>query len=433
MKHLVIQNLGPITSVDIELNRFNVFVGPQSSGKSTIVKVMSTCEWVEKEVATSLDVNVVGKGSDFRNTMEMFHKMEGYFNSPYPTTIKYETDVISINYYNDDLQIVLKDDQLYYRQKISYIPAERIMVTLPELDGFEFKNTNLKSFLFDWWRAREFHTPENKVDVLDLGYQYYYDKNRSSKRDRIQHRNGVTYDISLSDSSSGLQSMTPLFVMLEYYATQYFNEYSAKSSYIDDGKQKRTRAALIKKHILSALKPDYTEEEIKGLLDQFNKRLREFDPEAREMYHQYENSLERLSTPIKTTYILEEPELNLFPETQMALMRYIIDICHSTHSHSCTLTTHSPYILYMLNNCMLAWLVKDNVDEATSAENMALRSAINPSTVSVWSIKDGYICNEVGERQRTIQDARGLVRKNYFNMIMKDVMNEFNELLSYDD
>lgn len=117
----------------------------------------------------------------------------------------------------------------------------------------------------------------------------------------------------------------------------------------------------------------------------------------------------------------------------MALLRYIITICLSDRAHACTLTTHSPYILYALNNCMLAWLVKDKVDEDTRNSNVALQSAVDPKEVSVWSIKDGYICNEEGERQRGIQDKRGLVRKNYFNMIMKDVMNGFNELLSYDD
>lgn len=433
MKHLVIKNLGPIKDADIELNRFNVFVGPQSSGKSTIAKVMSTCEWVEKEVTTSLNENAIEDGASFRGLMESFHKMEGYFNVATATRIEYETDIVRIEYLGDVLKISLKNEQEYKRQKISYIPAERNMVTLPELDGFEFKNTNLKSFLFDWWRARDFHTPENKLNILGLGFQYYYDKKRSAKRDRIQHVNGVTYDIPLSDSSSGLQSVTPLFVMLEYYTNQYFTEYNAKSSFVDEDKQNQTRFALVSKYILQILKSDFKEEDVPALLDRFNADFRQQDPKAREMYRRYAGALERLTTPIKITFIIEEPEQNLFPETQMALLRYIIKVCLTERSHACTLTTHSPYILYALNNCMLAWLVKDKVDDGMRNSNVALQSAINPKEVSVWSIKDGVICNEEGERQRTLQDARGLVRKNYFNMIMKDVMNGFNELLSYDD
>ena len=33
----------------------------------------------------------------------------------------------------------------------------------------------------------------------------------------------------------------------------------------------------------------------------------------------------------------------------------------------------------------------------------------------------------------TIQDKRGLIRKNYFNEVMRHVMGDFNMLLEYDD
>ena len=39
MPHLRIKNIGPIKYADIELNKVNVIMGPQSSGKSTINKI----------------------------------------------------------------------------------------------------------------------------------------------------------------------------------------------------------------------------------------------------------------------------------------------------------------------------------------------------------------------------------------------------------
>ena len=54
MSTITIKNIGPIKEVvEISLNRINVFMGPQSSGKSTIAKIISFCTWVEKDVATS--------------------------------------------------------------------------------------------------------------------------------------------------------------------------------------------------------------------------------------------------------------------------------------------------------------------------------------------------------------------------------------------
>ena len=82
---------------------------------------------------------------------------------------------------------------------------------------------------------------------------------------------------------------------------------------------------------------------------------------------------------------------------------------------------------------MLAWIVKDKIDNAEDVNVQCLQFALNPKDVSVWSLKDGYLRNEKNEIHKTIQDKRGLIRKNYFNDIMKKVMGDFNILLDYDD
>lgn len=38
---------------------------------------------------------------------------------------------------------------------------------------------NLRSFMFDWFAAREFFGPKNKTDILDLGVKYFFDLNGS--------------------------------------------------------------------------------------------------------------------------------------------------------------------------------------------------------------------------------------------------------------
>lgn len=40
MPKLTIKNIGAIKLVEFEVNRINVFIGPQSSGKSTISKIL---------------------------------------------------------------------------------------------------------------------------------------------------------------------------------------------------------------------------------------------------------------------------------------------------------------------------------------------------------------------------------------------------------
>ena len=175
MRNLVIKNVGPIKNVNLELKRFNVLIGPQSSGKSTIAKILSTCSWIEKETATTQNVHAIPDGKSFKALVETFHKMSGYFNGD--SEVLYETDYVRLHYLKGKYGIELKEGTVYRRKKVCYIPAERNMVTLPELQGFEFKATNLRSFLFDWFAAREFFGPKNKTDILDLGVKYFFDLN----------------------------------------------------------------------------------------------------------------------------------------------------------------------------------------------------------------------------------------------------------------
>lgn len=41
MKHLIIRNFGPVVSVDVDLKRVNLIIGPQISGKSSILDAVS--------------------------------------------------------------------------------------------------------------------------------------------------------------------------------------------------------------------------------------------------------------------------------------------------------------------------------------------------------------------------------------------------------
>ena len=259
MKQLVIKNVGPIRQVDIKLNRFNFFIGPQSSGKSTVAKILSSCMWLEKEVLTTLNDKVLADGAAFVRLVESFHKIEGYFEDG--SFVQYDTDCISIMYSDKDIKITRKENEDYRREKICYIPAERNMVTLPELQGFEFGHTNIRSFLFDWFNAREFFVAGNKTDVLNLGVKYYYDSEQSKIKDRIEHVNGCTYQIALSSASSGLQSLTPLLVMLQYYTDEYFRSYHEKASFNTYNRTRKADVFLYDKYVLNKVKPNFKEEE----------------------------------------------------------------------------------------------------------------------------------------------------------------------------
>ena len=432
MRKLIIHNVGPIRNVDINLNRVNVFIGPQSSGKSTIAKIVSSCSWVEKEVATMMDENAIADANAFLSLMVDFHKMINYFDEE--SEVLFETDVIRVSLKGRQKSIQLKDQKAYRREKICYIPSERNSVTLPELQGFEFGQTNLRSFLFDWFNARESYGEDNKTDILDLGVRYFYDPSEIKYKDQIEHINGKTYRIPLGSASSGLQSVIPLQIMIQYYSNQYFDLFAEKTSYDSEVKLRKIRQKLTEAIVLQKMFPDEYNTANRGeLIKKVNGLLHKADAKAVSVLRDFQSEMERLTVPERTSFIIEEPEQNLFPQTQMDLLFNIISEIKNERNHKLLMTTHSPYVLYALNNCLMAYLVKENLEENVKTEIDCVKYALNPKEVSVWSLKDGCVRNEKDEINGTIQDERGLIRKNYFNEVMRQVMGDFNKLLEYDD
>lgn len=407
MKQLVIKNVGPIRQVDIKLNRFNFFIGPQSSGKSTVAKILSSCMWLEKEVLTTLNDKVIADGAAFVRLVESFHKIEGYFEDS--SFVQYDTDCISIMYCDKDIKITRKKNEDYRREKICYIPAERNMVTLPELQGFEFGHTNLRSFLFDWFNAREFFVVGNKTDVLNLGVKYYYDSEQSKIKDRIEHVNGRTYQIALSSASSGLQSLTPLLVMLQYYTDEYFRSYHEKASFNTYNRTRKADVFLYDKYVLNKVKPNFTEEERANLLEKIRNGILKGNHSYHKLLYNYHTALYNLKTPEKSSFIIEEPEQNLYPSTQMDLLDLVVELCNGERKHHCTITTHSPYILNQLN-----LLVKRFDVGATNC------AALNWEEISVWAVKDGEV------RDLKVRNAH-LINPEYLSEPLDRIYEEYEQ------
>lgn len=428
--YIEIKSVGPIKDVKIFLNKINLFIGPQSSGKSTIAKVISFCYWLEKNALTNQGIQHIDK-TFFENKLIVFHKMSSYFSKD--SYLKYEGEAIRFEYTPESFNIEKTENfgQLKVG-KIAYIPSERNIISLPGISSLPLPENNIRSFLFDWLNIHNKYTKENAVPLFDLKMKYYFQE--SSNKDIIVLENNK--EISLDEASSGVQSVVPLYVYLYYYTKWiYDNEED-----ISFEKKERIEKALIKRFmdettVHLGLKNNFTDE----TYDKFYKA--DFAKEVRDtlinrIYNDSDKLLsevrDNISRPHFSNIIIEEPEQNLFPQTQVTLMYDILKNINKDRD-SLVITTHSPYILYALNNCMLGWIVRENVPEEDE-ECMAQKDSwINPENVSVWEIKDGKFTPYMDSENGTIQDKNGLIRNNYFDRIMKNVMADFNSLIGYWD
>lgn len=373
MRHLKIKNIGPIAEADIELNKLNIFIGPQSSGKSTITKIACFCSWVEKRIALlNANQEVLSKEGAFAKELVRFHKLIGYLQDD--SYIYYESDILKIEYHHSKNKPVftwIKRFE-YKKGKISYIPSERnIVATIPNWINIKFIDNSTRSFMSDWDEARNAYKEESPLNVLNVGAKYFFD----GESDRVIV-NRLNKELELTNTSSGLQSLIPLLVLFDYlYDWMYHNE---NPESVKDIKDKNAIDRELEQEVLKTVEETNLQEAILDLL-KIN---------FKEIHH--------------TSAYLEEPEQNLFPEAQRDLVGELIRFNNLNERHSLTITTHSPYILSSINNLMYAYQVGKK-DKQKVAIIIPEQNWINYDDVRAYFVSEGTVSSILDDEIRQIK------------------------------
>jgi len=358
--------------------------------------------WLEKEACTTLSEEVLPANVDFKQFIEDFHRMHGYID-PSQSEVYYESEYVTIHYNRGHFSLQLKPHNNYERVKVSYIPSDRNVVTMKGIEMRELEPTNFRSFLFDWLYCRKYFDADNKSDILELGIKYYFKKEGGISRDTIIHQNGNTYSIPLYDASSGMQSAVPLVITTQFFTGKYFEVYDKEVSFEDTQKRGSLASKLVAHYFPAKSGKDSLEQYLEATRRTSGNR----NDDERRRTELVGRDFIRLSSPHSIAFIIEEPEQNLFPQTQLDLVNDIISCCNrETHLSTALITTHSPYVLSAINILMFAGqMIKKGMKKSDIAKFIPLNSIIMPEDVEVYSVQDGNC--------RSIKDAAsGLIDQN---------------------
>lgn len=353
MKHITIRNLGPLSEVDIDLKKINVFIGPQSSGKSSVLKTICYCTWVEKRIELAQSPEFFQKKNVFVDEWVRFHKLKGYVRKD--TFVEYESDFMHFSYDHStkEFQFAWKAGRWdYLRSKVTYIPAERNMVAaVPNWFEVKLADDNIRDFMSDWEVARK--AVRRQLPVLNLGVSYYYEA--VSHSDRVALDDGTKLDFT--NTSSGLQSLVPLFVHLHYLDKLQYrldkNE-SVKSEHENQKLLSLMHRELFEDELIATLREKGTPDPVTGkMFAPSDWVLKTFGPVAypfasQDAADKCEEIYSRYSSNHFCDIFLEEPEENLFPPTQARLMDWLVGITKGPHGSNLSMATHSPYIVTAL-------------------------------------------------------------------------------------
>lgn len=440
MAQLTIKNIGPLKEISIELNKINVFIGPQSSGKSTISKILCHCQWVEKTCyLDDEELKHYEKKEVFYKSLVEYHRLEGYFNKT--ASIKYIGEYLTITYTHSSEKIIIKKIKKpeYSYPKISYIPSERNLVAaISNFDKYNEGSDVILHFGYDWTDARDTISQMDLSKVLERNISYEY-------KNSVNYIKDGEAEILLKFASSGVLSLLPLYLTISYMCDMVYKKERSISS------RKRKKINHFSDIILKYrnelghginLNPEDFIPHTDILLESLSSSVFVNEiTEIRKMhknldYNSFADALHQLSIKIEEIFnyrysqlFIEEPEQNLFPEAQKKLMYEIISQINSDgQDHRLCITTHSPYVLYALNNCMMGGLVGKKMpqEEKEELNSYKHKAWIHPDNVNLWQIKDGKLLSMKNEKT-------GTVGQHYFNEVMSSVMEEYYEMLTYLD
>lgn len=132
----------------------------------------------------------------------------------------------------------------------------------------------------------------------------------------------------------------------------------------------------------------------------------------------------------KRLVAIEEPELNLFPETQSRLMKYLVESIQGRLNdvrQKTVIATHSPYILTSLNNLMYSYTVGMMKGKSRKVMNIVeKRYWLNPNEVSAYMMLPNGKCVDIMEREG---EHNGLIKAEMIDGVSSELNVEFDQLL----
>lgn len=345
MASIEIKHVGPLNNTGrIDLKMVNLFIGKQSTGKSTLMKILSYCRWLEKTIMTGSDtvLSAYTHHNKFLKELMQFYRFNtGYFSND--SVIHYQGDCVSIllngTRSNARIERLPVFDDGRYNTKLSFIPSERNLLSAIKNIDRAYRASDLDvlfNFVFEWGEAKDLYTnSEPKTLAVAPNMEYYFDKEKGTDVIRLKDNKK---EFTTFYASSGVQSALPVEILVDYVCGMAGQPVSVSKG---------------------------------ELYDMMTKFLRERTSGDKLTESNGEILSAHLLNYQSAQLFIEELEQNLYPESQWNLVRSIIYAIKKAsvrtgYDSMVALTTHSPYVLTALNVLMLASVAWRKNSRATS-------------------------------------------------------------------
>lgn len=416
MARLRVKNFGPITegfnSDDgfITFDKYTLFIGDQGTGKSTVAKLFSICCWLEKAFFRGDYDTESFETLDFyeicRNQL-----LEDYFSEK--TELEYSGLAYHFWFKKDAFFAQSMKDSIneYKRPKIMYIPSERnILSVVKNIDELDNLPPMLRILRRRYLQASEHLKGEGIFNLPLSGYKALVNKS-SGETFVVEEKSGKA--IPLVCASSGLQSIVPSSLVTDYLASLSTVNTLEKIRILSDKTYQQLKLSLESESAQTELERYVTSGISKSISE---KSLTEINTVANKFTNAYFMN------------IVEEPEQNLFPESQMRNLAFLLESANRNDANKIVITTHSPYMLSFITLAAKAYeLAEKKVPSEEIEKVVSRKSWIDGNKCRFYQIENGLI-------KQLPTFGRGLPSdNNMLNLTLGESNDKFDQLLDLEE
>ncbi len=431
MHRIIIHNFGPIRDAQVELSRFLLLIGPQSSGKSTIAKLAYFFLHVRDEVtAFILDTAETGEKKDmaWRLKKRLTNRFVEFWGpTPQPS------DVNITFFYSHDCTLDISLDKQYHKYVSSRFSECLWSQIKPLVDSAQSRLRDKK---------------QGPMFPSALG-RLAYDQERTTLLEQIRSEcNRIFhYPKGLFFIPAGRSLLSPLSDQIQYvhphlldYPMRQFVETVNNNRVLFDrslddiisGRQalseKRLWFSAVRRaraYVRKILKGEYRYDKEGGKLF--------ITPETYTKMNYASSGQQEAAWILLSLFLLvldkaetlvfiEEPEAHLFSDAQKDIIEFISFVFNAIECDF-IITTHSPYILSCINNLLLAKQLS-GASAGVGVEKIISKDLwLDPNEVS------GYFVN--GGRVTPIMDRKmGVIKSELVDSASDQINKEYEELLA---
>jgi predicted ATPase len=375
MQRLVVKEFGPLKDIDLEIKDFMVFIGPNASGKSTLVNLI----YFFQSLPARLVEVLIDSFGDKNLTPEMI---------PYNITYVYHNQYFPEKTHKTSLKFYFSED---FTLKLDFSKTSGQITPLPFLAIF---NDNFKKLVADLFDLKIFF--ENKLDEEGnqegfKSYKFLNTKNSFQKEiERI-----------IDAKFSNLVNSSKVFIPENRNSNEgnWGEQIKSSSFYLQNflnGERSFPQSVI---EILKGVPFEYNRNEFgikseNGDIFKFNTLSSGQKNAFWLVLVLFQKSMSNFENEYNNI-IIEEPENHLFPNEQKSIIELTADLFNKNQT-KIYLTTHSHYIIgainILINAFRIGQLHADKVEKVIP-KNLWL----NKDNIFMGYLRDGKLENIYSE------------------------------------